>query len=72
MITFYVGGYMGGKLLTVVEASEAMGLKPATIRAWLAKRKLPRVNCGRAVRVPAEAIAEFIQRNTIPAREERR
>jgi excisionase family DNA binding protein len=63
---------MEGKLLTVVEAAAALGLKQATIRAWLARRKLPRVNCGRAVRIPAEAIAEFIQRNTIPAREERR
>jgi excisionase family DNA binding protein len=63
---------MGGKLLTVVEAGAALGLKPATIRAWLTKRRLPRVNCGRAVRIPAEAIAVFIQRNTVPAREERR
>lgn len=60
------------KLLTVKQAAEALGLKVATIRAWLARRKLPRVNCGRAVRIPAEAIAEFIERNTIPAREERR
>jgi len=59
-------------LLTVFEAAEALGVKPATVRAWLAKRKLPRVNCGRAVRIPAEAISEFIERNTIPAREERR
>ena len=57
------------KLLSVKEASELLALKPATIRAWLARRKLPRVNCGRAVRIPAEAIAEFIERNTIPARE---
>jgi excisionase family DNA binding protein len=60
------------KLLSIKEASEMLALKPATIRAWLAKRKLPRVNCGRAVRVPAEAIAQFIERNTVPAREERR
>lgn len=60
------------KLLSIPEASEILGVKPATIRAWLAKRKLPRVNCGRAVRVPAEAVAQFIERNTIPAREERR
>jgi excisionase family DNA binding protein len=57
------------KLLSIVEASEILAVKPATIRAWLAKRKLPRVNCGRAVRIPAEAIAEFIERNTIPTRE---
>ncbi len=56
-------------LLTVKEAADALGLKVATIRAWLAQRKLPRVNCGRAVRVPAKAVADFIESNTIPARE---
>ena len=60
------------QLLTVKQAAEALGLKVATIRVWIAKRRLPRVNCGRAVRVPAEAIAEFIEHNTIPARQERR
>jgi excisionase family DNA binding protein len=57
------------KLLTVAEAAEALGLKPSTIRAWLLRRKLPRVNCGRAVRIPADGVAEFIERNTVPARE---
>jgi excisionase family DNA binding protein len=59
-------------LLTVAETADALNLKISTVRAWLAKRKLPRVNCGRAVRIPAEAIAEFIERNTIPPREDRR
>jgi len=59
------------KLLSIKEASEALAVKPATIRAWLLRRKLPRVNCGRAVRIPAHAIAEFIERNTIPAKEPR-
>ena len=58
-------------LLTVVEAAEALNLKTSTIRAWLLRRKLPCVHVGRAVRIPAQAIAEFIERNTIPAREER-
>jgi excisionase family DNA binding protein len=60
------------KLLSIKEASEMLALKPATIRTWLAKRKLPRVNCGRAVRIPAQAVEEFIMENTIPARGERR
>jgi excisionase family DNA binding protein len=60
------------QLLTVKQAADALGLKVATIRAWVSRRKLPRVNCGRAVRIPAQAVAEFIERNTIPAREERR
>lgn len=58
-------------LLTVAEAGEALGLRPSTIRAWLSRRKLPRVNCGRAVRIPAEAVREFIEQNTVPARKER-
>jgi len=56
-------------LLNVQEAADRLGLKPATVRAWLLRRKLPRVNCGRAVRIPAEAIEAFVQANTIPARE---
>jgi excisionase family DNA binding protein len=60
------------KLLSVKEAGELLALKPATIRAWLLRRKLPRVNCGRALRIPADAIAQFIEHNTVPAREERR
>jgi excisionase family DNA binding protein len=60
------------RLLTVAEAAEALNVKIATVRAWLVKRKLPRVNCGRAVRIPADAVTQFIERNTVPAREERR
>ena len=59
-------------LLTVAETADALNLKISTVRAWLAKRKLPRVNCGRAVRIRSEAITQFIERNTIPARDERR
>jgi excisionase family DNA binding protein len=58
-------------LLTAAEAAEALNVKISTIRAWLAKRKLPRVNCGRAVRIPAQAVTEFIERNTTPAKESR-
>jgi excisionase family DNA binding protein len=59
------------RLLTVCEAAQALNLKVSTVRAWLLRRKLPRVNCGRAVRIPADAIEQFIERNTIPAREPR-
>lgn len=60
------------KLLSVKEASEMLAVKPATVRGWLVKRRLPRVNCGRAVRIPREAVEKFIAENTIPARGERR
>jgi excisionase family DNA binding protein len=60
------------RLLSVQEAADRLGLKPATIRAWLLRRKnLPFVRCGRAVRIPAESVDQFIQRNTVPTRETR-
>jgi len=59
------------ELLSVKQAAQALAVKEATIRAWLARRKLPFVRCGRSVRIPADAIMEFIERNTIPARESR-
>ena len=57
--------------MSAQQAAELLGLKSSTMRAWLARRKLPRVNCGRAVRIPPQAIADFIERNTIPAKESR-
>jgi len=62
---------MQKNLLRVHEVAERLGIKERTVRLWLSTRKLPRVQCGRSVRVPAEAVEEFIVRNTIPAREAR-
>ena len=60
------------RLLSVQETAERLGLKPATIRAWLLRRKnLPFVRCGRAVRIPAEAVETFVNQNTVPTREPR-
>jgi excisionase family DNA binding protein len=59
-------------LIDVKQAATLLGLKVSTIRAWIAQRRLPYVKCGRAVRIPADAIAQFIERNTVPSREERR
>jgi excisionase family DNA binding protein len=62
---------MSGNLLNVNEAAHLLGLKPATLRAWILLRKIEFVRVGRAVRIPALAIRQFIERHTIPAREER-
>lgn len=58
------------RLLTVAEVSEATGFERQTIYLWIARRRLPVVRLGRAVRVPAEALAVLIAENTIPARPE--
>jgi excisionase family DNA binding protein len=59
------------RLLTVNETSERLGVKPATIRLWLAKRRLGHVKLSRAVRVPETEVDRMIRENTIPAREVR-
>jgi excisionase family DNA binding protein len=63
---------MAGNLLNVKEAAPLLGLKPATLRAWILRRKIEFVRVGRAVRIPAATIAQFIERNTVSAKEPRR
>jgi len=55
-------------LLTVQEVAEQLRIKPSTVRAWLSARRLPRVYCGRCVRVPQEAVTEFIAARLVPRR----
>ena len=62
----------GQRLLTCAAAARELGLKEATIRVWVARRRLPSVKLGRAVRIPADAVEELIRLNTIPARVEHR
>jgi excisionase family DNA binding protein len=57
------------RLLTVCEAAERLGLKPATMRFWIWTRRIEHVKVGRAVRVREEAILDLIERGTIPAYE---
>lgn len=58
-------------LITVREAAQRLGVREGTIRAWLTQRRLPRVNCGRAVRIPSEAVEDFVRRHTVPAKDSR-
>jgi len=56
-------------LLRPVEAALFLNVKESTIRAWLTKRKLPRVHIGkRMVRIPREALENMIEKSTVPAR----
>ncbi|HUZ45212.1 MAG TPA: helix-turn-helix domain-containing protein [Terriglobia bacterium] len=57
-------------LLRVHEAAALLGLKPATIRAWLLKRKLPCVRLSaRAVRLRRTDIEKIISQGLIAARQ---
>jgi excisionase family DNA binding protein len=58
------------RLLTVDQAAECLGVKPATIRSWILRReKLEIVKVGRLVRITEKSIQKFIDENTIPPRE---
>lgn len=60
------------RLLRVEEAAELLNVKPSTIRAWLLRRKLPKVRVGaRSIRIPRDFLEKMVVENTIPAREVR-
>jgi excisionase family DNA binding protein len=57
------------RLLTVPQVAETLSLKEGTVRAWMARRALPKVRLGkRAVRIPEAAVEKLIADGTIPAR----
>jgi excisionase family DNA binding protein len=58
-------------MLTVRQASERLGLRESTLRAWIAQRRIGVVRLGRAVRIPSEEVDRLITENTIPARKPR-
>ena len=55
------------RLLTIPEASERLGLKPATVRFWIWTRKIEHVHVGRAVRIREDTVQRIIERGTVPA-----
>jgi len=56
------------KLMTVQETAEALRIKPATVRAWVLRRKINSFRIGRAVRISAEEIDRILQEGLRPAR----
>jgi excisionase family DNA binding protein len=56
------------QMLTVREAAAELGIKEATVRAWVSKRKITYVKLGRLVRIPAKEVNILIERATIPSR----
>lgn len=55
-----------GELLTIPEAASMLRLKPSTLRAWILRRKIAFCKVGRLVRIPRQAIEQFVLSSTIP------
>lgn len=63
---------MSDRLVSIREAAGWLGLREATVRAWILRRRITVVRVGtRAIRIPVSAIQKIIEAGTIPAREER-
>jgi excisionase family DNA binding protein len=56
------------KLLNVAVAAEALGLRPKTLRAWIAARRIGYVRIGGAIRIPEREVQRIIDQGTVPAR----
>ena len=52
-------------LLTVREAAALLAVKPATIRAWIWRRKIEFVKVSRCVRIAPEAVEKLIASHTV-------
>lgn len=56
------------RLLTVSEAAERTGYKPATVRSKILKREWPYVKLSRSVRLKESFISRLIEDSEVPAR----
>jgi len=51
---------------TVDQAAAQLNLSRATIRAWIAQRRLGHVRLGRAIRIPAQEIRRMLEAGYVP------
>ncbi len=55
------------ELLNVHEAAVVLRLKPATIRDWIWRRRIPYVKLGRRVFIRRKDVEHLIAANIVPA-----
>jgi excisionase family DNA binding protein len=60
-----------GKLRSLPDAAERLGVSTKCLRGWIYRRTIPYVKVGRCVRIADQAIEEIISRGTVPALEQR-
>lgn len=56
---------MTESLLTVDQAAELMQLSPKFVRRLIWAHEIRHHRLGRAIRIPREALAEYLQRNEV-------
>jgi excisionase family DNA binding protein len=54
-------------MLTIGQAAQALGVRPATVRSWIWKRQIEYVKVSRSVRIPAAVVQRIIKNGTRPA-----
>lgn len=55
------------ELLTIAEVASILRVKPATIRAWILRRRIPFLHIGRLVRIRRSDVDALIESSLIPA-----
>jgi excisionase family DNA binding protein len=55
------------KLLTMVEASEYLGVSKLTLYGWVSARKVSFIKVGRLVKFKQEHLAKWIDQHTVKA-----
>lgn len=60
-----------GKLLNQQEFGDELGIKVATVRAWVLRRKINAIRVGRAVRIPRTEVERLMKEGFTPARPNR-
>jgi excisionase family DNA binding protein len=58
-------------LMTITSVADRLGVKPVTVRSWIAQRRISSVRIGRCVRLESRVVDELIQENSVPARQPR-
>lgn len=56
------------ELVTIKAAAEALSLCPATLRVWIAHRRIGCTRLGRSVRIPKSEILRLQEAGFTPAR----
>lgn len=55
------------QMLTLTQAARLLGLKPVTLRAWAARRRIAVHRLGRAIRISGSEVERLLEESLVPA-----